>query len=64
MGELDMFCGYLRSLLMELGALAMHDAANFLEQLWTNYEKKYEVEGMSISVDWKGIFHDAPLFLM
>lgn len=62
--ELDIICSHLSSLAVELGAMAMHDAAVFLEQLWARCGDRYVEEGITMKVDWKRIFRDAPIFLM
>ncbi|KAK8019888.1 hypothetical protein PG990_005026 [Apiospora arundinis] len=57
-------CSYLRLLAMELGTFTMRQAARFLEDLASTYQKKgatYEYKGRA---DWDEIFRYSAIFLL
>lgn len=63
--EVVYLCNQLRAVTLELGTLAMRDAASFLEKLWS---AAWNNENPTLTgfghVDWDTAFEDAPIFLL
>ncbi|RSL52942.1 hypothetical protein CEP53_007920 [Fusarium sp. AF-6] len=63
--DLQFLCASLGNLAMELGALAMHHAAVFLQNLWeARNGNRGSNEADKSLVDWDWIFRENPIFLM
>ncbi|KAM0270049.1 hypothetical protein ACHAQH_009567 [Verticillium albo-atrum] len=60
--ELLFLCCSLRTVTLDLGVSAMHEAADMLERVWVRFEN-CEAE-LELHYLWDEIFADAPLFLM
>lgn len=62
--QLRFLCKSLEQTTIDLGTLSMRDAATFLNELWsTSTNKEAELSG-KIDINWDGLFHCAPLFLL
>ncbi|PSN72607.1 hypothetical protein BS50DRAFT_484956 [Corynespora cassiicola Philippines] len=64
--EIDYLCEKLETMTLVLGALAMRDAAIFLNKVQLQFEDQHtsQLNGIDFSMDWNQVCEDAPLFLM
>jgi hypothetical protein len=62
--DLKSLCWVLEATTLDLGTLAMREAAAFLEVVWDYCEKRQGQSTDYMVLDWDTIFERAPLFLM
>jgi hypothetical protein len=61
--DLEFLCSSLETTTLELGTLGMREAAEFLENVWTDCELRRS-HSDCYTIDWDDTFKRAPVFLM
>jgi hypothetical protein len=62
--DLRFLCSSLETTTLDLGTLGMRDAAEFLENVWAECERRRSHLMDCVTIDWDETFKRAPVFLM